>query len=250
MTVKLPQNVVSTLIDSVEVAGLLGINSIVLDEHSVRGRHAEAGTIFVMTFDDGTKWDFGAIGVTRIPELSKRLNLMRTRGDNFTIEAELKTRGEDITYAGRLTLKHAKTKVEYKCGDPTLIKAPKGLQDEEHFTCALSRDDIKFIKSASSAMGAEKLIFSNPKDNDNFVISIPNKEDEKIVHETDGIVGYLADATSFSFAYTSDILIKAINSMEKILRKEDLDALQMTITRRGVLTFPVKGITTYIIPSP
>lgn len=248
--VKLPKKLVSTLTDSVEVAGLLGINSIVLDGHSVRGRHHEAGTIFVMNFDADTEWEFGAIGITRIPELSKRLNLMKTRGDDFTIEAELKTRGEDVTYAGRLTLKHAKTKVEYKCGDPTLIKAPKGLADEEYFTCALTRDDIKFIKSANSAMGADKLIFSNPKDTDNFVISIPNKEDEKVVHETDGVVGYLSDATSFSFAYDSKILIMAINSMEKILRKDDLDALEMKITRRGVLTFPVKGITTYIIPSP
>lgn len=250
MSVKLPQKVVSTLADSVEVAGLLGISSIVLDGHSVRGRHSEAGTIFVMNFDTDTTWEFGAIGITRIPELTKRLNLMKTRGDDFTIEAELKTRGEDVTYAGRLTLKHAKTKVEYKCGDPTLIKAPKGLADEEQFTCSLTRDDIKFIKSANSAMGADKLIFSTPKDNDSFVISIPNKEDEKVVHETDGVVGYLADTTTFSFAYDSKILIMAINSMEKILRKESLDSLDMKITRRGVLTFPVKGITTYIIPSP
>lgn len=250
MTVKIPQSLVGTLMDAVEVSTLLGINSIIVDGHSVRGRHHEAGTIFVMNFDEDTTWDFGAIGVTRVPDLAKRLNLMKARGSDFTIETELKQRGEDITYASMLTLKHKKTKVEYKCGDPTLIKAPKGLTDESQFKFSLTINDIKFIKAANSAMGAAKLIFSNSAENNDLVISIPNKENEKVVHEVDGEVEYLSDVKSFSFTYDSAILIKAINSMEKILRTEDLAALEVTLTRRGVLTFPVKGITTYIIPSP
>ncbi len=251
MAVAIHKDTLNTLVDAVNVGMLLGVTNIVLDNHSVRGRDGDSGTMFVMPFEDGTEYEFGAIGITRVPELSKRVTLMNLKGSDYTAETELKKRGDDVTFASIVTLKHKKTKVEFKCGDPTLIKIPKGLADDKHFQFGLTRDDLKFIKAANSAMGADHLIFTKSSDGDSLTISLSSRKDsDKATHTIESPVKSLTDTDSFSFKYDSKILIKAISSIESILKKDDLDALDVVITRRGVLTVVIKGMSAYILPTP
>lgn len=250
MTEVIDKKVLNILEDAVEVANLIGVESMVIDEHSVRGRHTEAGAIFLMPFPADTKWNFGSIGVTRVQELGKRLAVIRGRSDAYTAETTLKTRG-DVTYAHTITFKHNKSKVEYRCGDPTLIKAPRGIADEHMFSIVIGRSDIGFIKAAANAMKAPHLVFSNAADTDEVTISIPTKDKaEAASNVMDQNVLYLGNDKSFTFKYDTDILLKAIISVEKILRKDGLDEIDVVITRRGGFHIIVNGMTVYIVPSP
>ena len=228
-----------------------GLPKQLLIGHSIRGRHDKAGTIFVMPFEKEREWDFGSIGITRVPEFGKRLSLIKAKSESYTGDTTIKERG-DVKYAHLITLRHGKSKVEFKCGDPTLIKAPKGLADDQHFAFILGKGDIAFMKASASAMGAEHLVFSSSGDNhDELEISIPSKEKgEAASIIVDSPVMALTDTKEFSFKYDVKILLEAVKGVEKLLRRDELEEVEVIVTRRGVFHIVANGMLAYILPSP
>ena len=81
-------------------------------------------------------------------------------GADNTITPEYKERDSGDKFVFRLELKMNKTKVDFKCTDPTQIRAPKAFKDPDAFNFQFTADDIKLMVNAKSAMQADTVTFT------------------------------------------------------------------------------------------
>ena len=242
MSKELSSGVVSLLQDAIDVASMLDIERIVLDGHSLRGHSPDNGTIMLLPFPDDTTLEFGAMGIGRIPELKNRLKLV---GNNGKITPEYKERDSGDKFVFRLVLQKGKTKVEFKCSDPAQIRAPKALNDPDHFIFKFTNDDVDLMLKSKTAMGADSVAFVSP-DGKEVTFSIVASEGDTLTHQLSTDVECKTDTEKFNFIYKVKILFPVLK--EVLAATKDATEVEVAVTRRGVMKMNILDIPVFIFP--
>lgn len=241
MSKQLSKGTLTLLNDAIDTATVLGIDRMVIDSHSLRGESQENGTMMLLPFPADTELEFGAMGISRISVLKSRLRVLANEG---TITPEFKTRDSGDKFVFRLSLKKGRTSIDFKCADPSQIRAPKNITDPDYFAFTITAEDIKLMLSARSAMQSD-LVNILSKDGTTVEFSVSASEGDALTHAFESALDTKTDTTTFATLYKTKFLFPVL---KEVSDAADEAPVEVIITRRGIMKIEVNGITAYVFP--
>jgi len=228
--------------DVVRVCRLVGVDNVAIEPKMIRGMDDDQKVVIFLN-DEGLAipnrkvpdFAFGSIGLSRLGVFQTRLDIARTQ-DKFTIEVVTKP---DVPYVQSLVMKATGTKIDYRCMDPTKIKAPKKLNDVMKFRVKINAQAVTLLQKAVAAMSADVVTLISNSEGVSFELVDVNKDVFKHTFADD--VEVLDDGKGVSFAHRYPV--KTLLSMFK----ED-PAGTFEVGGKGLLLFPIAGINVYVLP--
>ena len=121
---KITKNTQTIIKNAVDIATTLGIENLVIDKISLRGENKELGIVLLLPTKN-IELEFDAIGLGRISLLKSRMQML----NDAQIEFDLMDKGQQDVIVSNLKLISGRTKIGFKCSDPTRINAPKSIND-------------------------------------------------------------------------------------------------------------------------
>lgn len=237
---KLDPQSLAYMLNAVKTAKLVGIENIIIEPDCVRAMD-EARTVVIYQNEDVPAMEFNSIGLSRTDVLLSRYDIASST-QNFSVEFDTKENG-DNTFASSLIMKGKGTKIDYRCGDPTKINAPKNINDSVRYRVALTEEAVVLLQKGAAAMSADNVsVISNEGvsfelvDVNNDVFKHTFADSADLVPDSDGEV---ASTTKFAHRYP----IKTLLAIFKTNPKGTFD-----VGARGILSFQVNGLTVYVLP--
>lgn len=219
---------ISSILNTCQIGG---VESVIFADGKVRGMNEERS--FVIISDYNIPSLPGKMGVTRLNTLRQRLDLYG--GATTSIEALQADNGDIKT----LNITSGKSKVQFRCTSPGLIKAPTSINDESAAVVYFTAAELKTILDAIKVMGTKTLqliikssgvatVCFNDETNDAFSIEL----EQAAEINGDSVVHYYF-ATIFS-----------------AVMRQSLDAQRtaLTIGEMGTIVTKLHGHTVVLMP--
>lgn len=226
-------NVIEFLQKVAQTAQLVGIDSILIEKQLIRGMD-EAKTVAIVHEAQDIELPFSGIGLTRTGLFLSRLEIAKTR-DNMSVDMEL-----DRENVKLITFKSTGLKMDYRCGNPSTIQAPRQINDAQRYSIQLNGEAIALLQKGASAMGSDLVAIAFDGKGVNFEITDSTVGDvfaytfAKNVKVLDG-----SESEKFTFYYPIKLALT--------LFKQVPDS-EITIGIKGMLCVNVNGIGIYILP--
>ena len=220
-----------------KVAKLVGIEALAIEKTVVRGMD-ESKSVVICTTENIPDIEFDGIGIGRLDVILSRLALIEER-TTFSSEADTNIRNNE-TQVSQLTFKAKNIKVDYRCADTRVIKAPKAIKDPMTFTFRLNQDIVDTLIKAQSAMGVDDVtLISNEEGMSIELIDATNND---VFSYNFGVQALMIDnqqeIKEFVFRYPVKILTGLFKQ----------DALQtIEIGEKGTMKCVVLGISVYVL---
>ena len=234
---KLQDDIVEYISNVVKTANIVAVDSVIIEPDMVRSINDDR-TVGIYSNQNVPAVPFGAIGLTRIQDLSSRFAIAKEL-DNFSMEVT--GNDEHITM---FTLKAKGLKIEYRCGDPRKLRAPKVLNDVNCYKIQLTEDAVGLFQKGASAMSADEVsIVSNDgvsfefSDLSHDIYSYKFADNVELVPNEEGEV---SSSTKFVHRYHAKTLLA--------LFKNNPEAT-FTVGQKGMLQFPLNDLTVFVLPS-
>lgn len=242
---KLTQKSTDLIKKVIETCNLCGIDSVSIENGIARGQNMDNNKgNFFLTNIETDNLEFDELGLGRLKTLLTRLKLLNDLGgDDYEIFYNIKERDNHDQYVTKLVLKNKKTKIEYKCTDSRMIKAPKKFKGNVLYSFELSEDTIKIMAKAISALETNLISFSSDDDG-----SVRFKSTDTEGDTFDHIIADTyekhndAELDNFFFAYD----IKNLLGLFKA-RCNEKGNVYIQIMDRGVMKIDVNGFDIYIL---
>lgn len=236
---KITKDTQTIIKNAVEIASTLGIETLVMDEISLRGENKELGVCIIMPTKD-IELEFNSIGISRVPLLKSRMQLL----DKSDITFDTFKRDSDDIIVASLKFAQGRTALSFKCGDPKLIQAPKVINDPLFYEMNLIDGDVETIIKGIGTMSSEGINFSTT--DEKIFIKISDTEGDMFVHELEGDATLLDDsAPSLNKTYKAKTLRTIFTNY---IRKDDNNILPVSVTRRGIMRISVLNMHIYVFP--
>lgn len=234
---KLNKEIIDILKNGLEIGYALGIESIVMDEISMRGENRDTATNIIYNTEH-VKIPFDAIGIGRVSLLRSRLTMFK----DSEVVATIKDK-DGQQNVSEVLIKNGRTSAGFRCQVPSRIRAPKRIKDTVIYNLTLNDDDIERINKGINTMSSEKVIVY--VEEGKAIVGISDKEGDVFTHEIEGGYTVASDdaPNSFNQTYKSKTF-KTI--LMNYMKKDDNEILPISITSRGVMKFQVLGIDIYL----
>jgi hypothetical protein len=219
----------------VKTAQMVDIDNIIIESDLVRAID-DNQTVVLLQSENIPEIPFGAIGLNRTNILLSRLSLVEG-SDGFSIDAELD--GDNVS---KLSLKSNNAKVEYRCANPTTIRAPRKVADTLKYRVKLNAEAVNLLQKAASAM---------PQNADIDVVTI--------ISDGKSVAFELSDATNDAFSHTFSTVtclededggrfahrypLKNIISLFKNCPDGFFD-----VGQKGIMKIAINGVDLYVLP--
>jgi hypothetical protein len=232
---------VKKLGEIITLAKTIGIEGIIIDGNSVRGQSVDG--LFIITDHNIEQFKKTPIGITRVSVLFSRLNLIAENKKAPKVELEFKERDNGDKIVMRLKIKNNRTTIDFRCGDPLMIKTKQTLKDALIYSFDLSEETIDLMIRSNAAMQTDKIKLI--LDNEKVYFNINDTEGDSLKHLVSEAVT-LSDPTKTSFLVS--LKHKIVLPLFKLALKEK-DKINIKISEiRNVITFELNGINVYIMP--
>jgi hypothetical protein len=237
---KLNPESLAYILNVVKTAKLVGIDNIIIEPNAVRAMD-DARTVVLFQSENVPVMEFGSIGLTRIDVLMARYDIASST-QNFSVEFDTR-KDNNNEYATSLILKGKGTKIEYRCADPSKINAPRQINDVIRFSVNLTNEAVPLLQKGAAAMSADIVsIISNDGvsfelvdvNNDTFKHTFA--DDAQLIPDQDGNV---VSSTKFAHRYPVKTLLALFRSNP---------SGTFSIGQKGILSFPINGLTVYVLP--
>ena len=219
----------------VDVATLVGIDEVIIEPNHIRAVD-ENRTVVINHTENVPTFEFGSIGLNRLSTFKSRLSIAASQKD---FEVITKTRDDDSVMS--LTFKGKGTKIDYLCGRPSTIKAPRAINETFISEFTLNSDALSMMLKGQSAMGgADVVSFSYEDGIIRLEIVDPINKD---------VFNYVMEGTELTMldesvsSFTQKYPIKTLLAMGK-----EENNMRVQIGRKGLLKALVNKITLYVIP--
>ena len=239
---KLTTDTINQLDQLVQTAMIAGLKKLVIEPGKIRGID-EKQSVVVISTTNVPDLSGKQLGVTRIDQLSARINLVKTQGD-LTIEAtESASNTADISL---LELSVGKTKAQFRCASVEAVKGvPKNITDTLVWEIKVGGKIIPTITQGISAMGSDHLMIAS---RDGKTVSFECVDTNKDVFTIDAEsapdwIGTGTAPTSFCQKYPAKTLLALI---KEALKTEANVALRLG--EGGILNLEVNKFNFYVIP--
>lgn len=218
----------------VRVCRLVGVNNVALEPGMIRGMDDDQKVVIHST-DDVPDFEFGSIGMSRLDVFTNRLEVAKSQ-DKFNVEVTVKP---DTTYVLSLVMKAQGTKIDFRCTDPSKIRAPKKLNDVMRYEVKINAGAVTMLQKAVSAMGADTVTIISNSEGVSFELMDENKDVFKHIFADDAVA--LDDGTATSFAHRYPV-----KTLLSLFKEDPTGTFQ--VGGKGLLLFPVAGINVYVLP--
>lgn len=218
----------------VKVAKLVGIESVIIEPGMIRGID-ESRTVVINQSENVPDLQFGSIGLSRLDVFQSRLDVVKGL-EKFTVEVETKD-GTDYVYS--LVMKAKGTKIDFRCADPTKMRAPKKMSDPLKVRVPISQTVVHMIQKGIAAIGTDQIALISNSEGVSFEMSDVNGDVFK--HTFADAPELLADdhQGKFAFRYPAKIILAIF--------KENPEG-SFEVGLKGVLRFPINDINIYVPP--
>lgn len=136
----------------VGTAKLVGIDNIIIEPDLVRAIDDNKSVVLNQS-ENVPSMSFGSIGLNRLSVFTSRVDIAKTQ-DDFTLEATLDDKEE---FVRSLTMKGKGVKIDYRCANPSIITAPKKVNDNPLWDVELNGEAVLLLQKGLTAMGAEEV---------------------------------------------------------------------------------------------
>lgn len=167
---KLSNETLTFIQNVVHTAGIVDIDSIIIDPESVRGL-AENNTV-VLLEKDVPELEIGSVGLNRTDVFQQRLGVVKDL-DSFAVDAVM---DDEKGFVRSLTMKAKGTKIDYRCANPTTIRAPRVINDELSARVDVTADAVQMLQKGAAAMGSDLVQFHSDKDGVRFELIDTNND--------------------------------------------------------------------------
>lgn len=224
---KIDNTLLNYIENVVRTAKLVGINSIIIEPGRVRGID-DLSTIVLFQTENVPELDTGSIGLNRIDVFLSRFDIAKSR-DNFSVEV-VQDKGKEFVRA--FMMKGKNMKVDYRCANPTTIRAPKMIHDALVANIPLDNDTVRLIEKGVSAMNAELVSIISDNRGVSFEIEDLNKDrlENTWSEEID---------TKFTHKYPAKTLITLFKQVPET---------SFEIGQKGILRIIVNELSIYVLP--
>ena len=231
---KLTESDVAQLRAAFSSARIAGVESVFITENLVRGITLNTRSAIItpvkLSIDSAVK-----IGVGRMAELEKRLNIF---GTEATAELKLNDKNE-VTV---LDIRSGKSKIEFRCTSERMIKYPKTLEDTELCKLKITKDEASQISRAIKSLSAQSITLAIGRDSGvSFECSSDTNEAFSVEIEAKAI--FENPAAAAVHIYDGDRFSTVLDAAAR-----DADAVVTLGELFGSLTFDVKGHTLILMP--
>lgn len=223
------QNVVNT-------ADLVKIDSIIIEPNRVRAID-EHHSVFILQTTGVPVMEFGSIGLNRTNVFTSRFELGRAMTD-FVVDAVVE--GTDPMYARALTMKAKGIKVDYRCANPNLIKAPKILHDTLAYSIQINPDAVLMMQKGQAAMSADEVTFVGSDDGMVFEMADGNADKMNCLFTT---IVTRVDGEDTPTAFVHTYALKILLPLFKINPTG-----YFFLTSQGMLKIVINGLDVYVLP--
>lgn len=235
---KLDKETIEYIFNVVETGHIVNVDNIIIEPGMVRSMD-EARTVGLYTNQNVPDMPFGSIGITRIHDLLTRYKSINDRED-FTVEAIVDS-GEE--HATQLLISAKGTDIDYRCGEPGKLAAPKSLHDVECYKVKIDEDAVKMFQLGQSTMKTEDVsLVSNNGVSFEFADSAHDIYKHKFADTVESIPNADGEAPSslkFAHRYPAKTILA--------LFKNNPEA-EFTIGQKGMMRFPLNGLTVFVLP--
>ena len=232
---KLDTETISYMQNIVNTANMVGIDSIIIEPNLIRAIDENRCVVLHQT-EDVEDLPFGSIGLNRISVFTSRLDIAKTQ-EKFAVEA---VEG-DNDYAKSITMKGKGMKIDYRCANPSSIRAPKVIHDTMKYRVDLNADAVLLLQKGQTAMGApETVTIISNKDGVAFELVDVNSNDV-FSHTFADKVQALNGTTNMTFAHRYPVKVLLT------LFKNDPEG-SFDVGEKGILHIEVNGLGVYVLP--
>lgn len=231
---KLDTETISYMQNIVNTAKMVGIDSIIIEPGLIRAID-DARCVVLHQTEDVEDLPFGSIGLNRINIFTSRLDIAKTQ-EKFTVEA---VEGAD-DFARSIMMKGKGVKIDYRCANPSSIRAPKLIHDTMKYRVELNGDAVLLLQKGAAAM--------------------ENPETVSIISNKDGVSFELVDVNNDVFTHTFSEDVQTLNGSTKTnfahrypvkvlltLFKNDPEGI-FDVGEKGILHINVNGLGVYVLP--
>jgi len=235
---KIDTESVSFIKTVVKTAQLVGIDNIIIEEEGVRAID-DNQTVVLFQKENIPELSFGSIGLNRISVFTSRLALAESR-DNFQMDSQDDGNGQIVS----LTMKGSGVKIDYRCANPTTIRAPKQLHDTMQVRVKINPEAVMLLVKASAAMPQmsgklEVVTLASDKDGVSFELADSTNDvfSHKFTDHAESLID--GDSTKFVHRYPLKTLIS--------LFKENPEG-HFDIGQKGILNVNINGLDIFVLP--
>lgn len=220
-----------------KAANKAGLFSMVIHEGKARGvseaRNAAIFSEFQSSIDPEVE-----LGITRISELEKRLNLF---GENVLIEIEV----NDANKARKLSVRGKSGKIDFRCTDSKLITYPKTNTDSPNAVVVMTKPEAALLSKGARILGGDFLVVQVKRDGQvHMECSDVNNDRFELDLETPA--EFIDDPMPAVHKYdigTNGVLIPMIEHLAK-----DNDTLELPLLATGNFALRLFGFDMLAIP--
>lgn len=159
---KLSQTSLDYIRNVVSTADLVKIDSIIIEPNRVRGID-ENHTVFILHETNVPDLEVGSIGINRMGVFTSRFDLGKSLSD-FNVDAIVEGDDPKTSYARSLTMKAKGIKVEYRCANPSVLKAPRIVHDVVKYRIQINPEVLSMMQKGMAAMSTDTVTFIGAKE--------------------------------------------------------------------------------------
>lgn len=231
---KLAPESIAYILNVVKTAKMVGIDSVIIEDGLVRGMDDDNSVVLFQN-ENVHELECGSVGLTRLDVLTARYDIAQSQ-EGFSVEA---TVAKDEDWARSLSLKAKGVNVDYRCANPTQIKAPKQVNDTMTYSVQLNSDAVILLQKGLAAMSSDTVSIISGDEGVAFKLTDVNNDVFKHTF-SDGAVNIDGgDKTDFAHRYHLKTLLA--------LFKHNPDGT-FSIGAKGILSFPINGLTVFVLP--
>lgn len=222
----------------VNTADLVKIDSIIIEPKVVRAID-DNHTVFILQTKNVPTLEFGSIGLNRTNVFTSRFELGKTMTD-FAVEATVEGKDEAM-YVRALTMKAKGIKVDYRCANPNLIKAPKQLHDTLAYQVQIDPEVVLMMQKGQAAMSADEVTFIGNSSGVLFEMSDINAD--KMNYQFANAAVRLDDEDDTPIAFIHAYALKTLLPLFKINPTGSF-----SLTTQGILKIVINDLDVYVMP--
>lgn len=232
---KLNKQDIEIISKAIDIAQANEIVDVLFQDSRIGGYSSEAG-IFILQ-EMPAPFSFPPLALSRLDSLKKRLSLV----DNLS-DYEVFYEGDDKKIT-KLTFKSKRTKVEFRCIDPSRVKAPTKVNDPVWFSFEMDAETLTVLNRVTTAMDVKTISLIGNKSKPSLLLKVEDENHDILEHETESKITWSSDATvdEFNFVYSTKKISRLIRDAVSANFKT------VKITKRGFLITQSKGVTVYTV---
>lgn len=230
---KLSRKTIDTIYNALKGALAVKCEELLFDDFGISGRAVATNILIIQPMEDA--FEFEALGIARVQDLYNRLKLV-IDDESLTATYDEFREGK----VGKLFFKTKKTKIEFRCKDPDMIKTRKNFKDKTVLSFDLNGDAIRFMTSGSVAMKNKSVTFRRVED-EMYIRLVDGAAGDVLDHLITGELDISDDcADDLSFSYEMPKLAPLLNTHR--------ETTTVNISQRGVMNLTSEGFNIYLVP--